>query len=145
MAGPTIMALGPHQFEAHGFSFVDRNKSQKTGWAEMAVAGTMNTYQWTGGDHISESITGVLFPVELGGEDSLNGVYTSAGKGQVLPLVNLGGGGQNIFDLWFIESIDDKQEFIDRYGRARKDGYTIKLKAFIGDGFSPISVLSILF
>ncbi|SMC43287.1 hypothetical protein SAMN06297251_102152 [Fulvimarina manganoxydans] len=145
MAGPVIMALGPFAFEAHGFGFDKRRRSQGTRWAEVQVAGGMNPSQWTGGDGYIEQISGVLFPVEFGGERNLFGLYEAAKGGQILPLVALNGTTQNIFDMFVIEAINDDPEFVDEFGRPRKNAYAIDLKAYQGSGsiaFNPASVLS---
>ena len=145
MAGPSIMALGPFVFQAHGFSFTDRARSQKTGWAEIEVAGGFNPHQWTGGNGASETIKGVLFPAEFGGQATLAGVYAAARSGQVLPLVTLGGGAPNINSMWFIEDVSEDHGFIDRRGQPHRDAYSIQLKAYVGGAFNPVSVLTSLF
>lgn len=145
MAGPSVMALGPFVFQAHGFSFTDRKRSQKTGWAEIQVAGGMNPHQWTGGQGAGETISGVLFPDEFGGQAALAGLYAASQSGQVLPLVTLGGGSQNIHSMWFIEDISDDHAFVDRFGRPHRNAYSIGLKAYFGGSFQPVSILSVLF
>ncbi len=149
MAGPVILSLGPFAFEAHGFGFAQRTRSTGTKWAEIPVAGGLNPSQWTGGDGQVETIKGVLFPEEFGGDSSLAGLTEAAINGQVLPLVSLSGinsgAGRNIFDLWFIEGVDEDHDFIDAYGRPRKNGYQISIKAYQGGqglAFNPLSVLS---
>ena len=137
------MALGPFAFEAHGFSFTDRDRDQKTPWAEMSVAGGMNPHQWTGGNGASEKIKGVLFPAEFGGEATLNGVYSAAKSGQVLPLVSFGS--FNVGGMWFIDSVSEDHGFIDRFGQPHRDAYSINLSLYVGGSFQPLSVLTGLF
>lgn len=145
MAGPVVLALGPFAFESHGFGFTDRRRSTGTRWAEIPVAGGLNPSQWTGGDGQIETIRGVVFPHEFGGLASLAGITQAAIDGRVLPLVSLSGDASNIFDMWFIEVIDEDHAFVDRYGRPMRDAYSIGLKAYQGGrgvGFDPLSVLT---
>lgn len=138
------MALGPFIFEAHGFGFTDRRRSQGTRWAEIPVAGGLNPIQWTGGDGAKEEIRGVLFPEHFGGEDNLRGLYEAAKSGEILPLVALSGE-QNIFDMWVIEDISDDHSFVDASGRPLRQAYSISLRAYVdqhGQGFDPMSVLT---
>ncbi len=146
MAGPVTLALGPFVFESHGFGFTDLRRRTSTRWAEMQVAGGLNPSQWTGGDGQVETIRGVLFPHEFGGTATLEGLTQASIAGQVLPLVSLGGDVRNIFDMWFIEGIDDDHDFVDAFGRPMREAYRIDIKAYQGGGigFSPLSILSFL-
>lgn len=144
MAGPSIMALGPYVFEAHGFGFTDRRRSQGTRWAEIPVAGGLNPIQWTGGDGAKEDIRGVLFPLHFGGDATLRGLYAAAEAGEVLPLVTMSGE-RNIHDMWVIEDIADDHSYVDASGRPLRNAYSISLRAYIGQGdagFRPMSVLT---
>ena len=60
MAGLSLMALGPFQFEAHGFGFQQRQKEQSTRWASVPVAGGMDVTQWTGGEGATQTIRGAV-------------------------------------------------------------------------------------
>lgn len=145
MAGPVILSLGPFAFESHGFGFATRSRSTGTRWAEIPVAGGLNPSQWTGGDGQTETIKGVLFPEEFGGQGSLNGLTEAAIRGDILPLVSLDGALRNIFDLWFIEGVDEDHDFIDANGRPLKNAFQISIKAYQGErgrAFSPLSVLT---
>lgn len=145
MSGPAIMALGPFQFQAHGFGFESLRKSLGTRWAEIPVAGGMNPSQWTGGDGQIQSIEGVVFPAAFGGLATLRGLSQAAIDGRVLPLVSLGGGAQNIFGMWFIEAINEDHGFVDRFGVPHRDAYALDIKAYQGAGggaFNPLSIVS---
>lgn len=145
MAGPVIMALGPFAFEAHGFGFTDLRRRTDTRWAEIPVAGSLNPSQWTGGEGQSQTIRGVLFPQEFGGDDTLEGLIQASIDGRVLPLVALSGTPRNIFDLWIIEGVDDDRGFIDRFGQPLRESYSLKIKAYQDDGagaFDPLSILT---
>lgn len=143
MAGPSVMALGPFIFEAHGFGFSDRRHAQGTRWAEVQVAGSLNAIQWTGGDGITEEIRGVLFPAEFGGRANLDGIYAAAQSGQMLPLVSIGGVG-NIFGMWVVEDIGDDHAFIDRNGIPLKNAYQISLRSYQSQGGLGLNLASVL-
>ena len=150
MAGPTVAALGPFQFEAHGFGFSDMARAVQTRWAEVPIAGAFNATQWTGGDGEVKSIRGVLFPERFGGQASLDGIAMAATLGQVLPLVAIGGGGlRNIFGLWIVEQVRDKGAYYTADGTPQKLSYDIDLRAYQGGAafgaFSPISVITLFF
>ncbi|AUQ65157.1 phage tail protein [Phaeobacter inhibens] len=91
MAGPVTMALGPFMFRAHGFGYTGVGRKLDTTWAELETAGLLNTLQWTGPRSETVTINGVLFPRELGGATTLEGVRLAAKSGTPLMLVPLGG------------------------------------------------------
>jgi hypothetical protein len=135
MAGLSLMALGPYQFQALGFGFNARQKSQRTPWATVAVAGGMNRVQWTGGEGRTETIGGAIFK-EFGGEAALAGIEFSAARGIPLTLVDMSGGLQNVFGLHVVEEVSQDQSAFDAFGAALKSAYAIKLRRFEG---SPLS------
>ena len=142
MAGPVIATLGPFSFEAHGFGLTGVDRSLKTGWAAVKVAGGMDKLQWLGGDNETVNIPGVLFPMEFGGEQSLAGIRQAAIAGQPLPFVQLAGGMNGlVHGMFAIEGVDDKQTFIAPNGVPMKNTYTISMKRFEGSQFSFMSVL----
>lgn len=131
MAGPTVLALGPFQFEALGFSYQGRNRSSDMAWAEIEIAGGQDALQWTGGRNRTETIRGVLFE-EFGGQGSLEGLKLAAELGQVLPLVDLGGAPFNVFGMHIVEGVQEDLSFIDRNGVPLRNGYQIKIRAYHG-------------
>jgi phage protein U len=136
------MALGPFGFESLSFGFHGIGRGLATPWASIATVGGLDRLQWTGGESDKVSIAGVVFPEEFGGLDSLEGVRSAARAGTVLPLVTLGG---NVFGLYVIEGVTEEQSYHDAAGRPRKDVYTIDLKRYVGNSFSPISIIQSLF
>ena len=144
MAGPTVLALGPFQFEALGFSYQGRNRESDMGWAEIDIAGGQSVLQWTGGKSRTETIRGVLFE-EFGGQGALEGLKLASETGQVLPLVDFGGGIFNVFGMHVIESVSEDLSFVDRNGVPLKNAYQIKIRAYRGSLGSNLvsSVLSL--
>lgn len=144
MAGPTVLALGPFQFEAMGFSYQGRNRESDMKWAEIEIAGGQDVLQWTGGKNRAETIRGVLFE-EFGGQGALEGLKLASETGLVLPLVDLGGGLFNVFGMHIIEGVNEDLSFVDRNGVPLKNRYQIKIKAYNGSIGSNLvsSVLSL--
>lgn len=136
------MALGPYQFQALGFSFTRRARSSRNEWAQIPVAGGKTVSQWTGGDGVSETISGVLFS-EFGGQSSLEGIRMASAAGIPLPLVDLSNGLANVFGMQVVETIDEDRDVFGQDGGAIRNAYSISLRAYYGEitGFRPISVL----
>lgn len=142
MSGPVVAALGAFAFEAHGFGLTDMQRSTKTGWAPIQVAGGMDRLQWTGGNDDSLTIKGVVFPHIFGGLWALSGLRAAAEAGQPLMFVNLAG---QIFGMHVIESIDEDRSLLDGDGLPMRDAYSLSLKRYPGGDFTPQSVLIGLF
>ncbi|WP_375261861.1 phage tail protein [Palleronia sp.] len=127
----TLMALGPYQFQALGFSLADRGRKLDTPWAEIEVAGGEDRLQWFGGKGRSETIRGVLFS-EFGGQAALDGLSRAAGTGVILPLVALGLAPNNVFGPHVFESVTEDHAFIDADGMPRRNAYTLRIRSYPG-------------
>ncbi len=139
---PTPMALGPFMFESLAFGYKGLRRDLQTNWAEVRVVGGLSRLQWTGGDSDSVDIDGVVFPHEFGGMATLAGVRAAALAGQPLPLVTLSG---DIFGMHCIQGVSEDQSYHDAMGRPRMDVFQIKLRRYVGGGFSPLSIVASLF
>jgi phage protein U len=138
----TPMALGPFGFHALRFGFNGVSRNLTTPWADIQTVGGLNRIQWLGGDADKVTVAGAVFPEEFGGLESLEGVRSAALTGAVLPLVTLGG---NVFGMYTIEGVSEDQSFHDALGRPRRDVYSIELRRFPGNSFSPLSIIQSLF
>jgi phage protein U len=136
------MALGPFGFESLRFGYDGVSRDLSTSWADIQTVGGLDRLQWLGGESDRVKIEGVVFPEEFGGLESLEGVRSAARDGAVLPLVTLGG---NVFGMYVIEVVSESQLFHDAAGRPRKDVFMIGLKRYVGNDFSPISIIQSLF
>lgn len=139
MAGPVTMALGPFLFRAHGFGYTGVGRKMDTTWAELETVGRLNELQWTGPRSETVSITGVLFPIEFGGQTTLEGVKLAARSGLPLMLVSLGG---RVFGRHAIQSVSEDRAFHDRLGTPGRNAYTIEVKR-MGGGLSLLSLLGV--
>lgn len=140
----SIMALGPFQFQAMGFSFARRARATRNEWARIPVAGGQTVSQWTGGDGTTETISGVLFS-EFGGMSSLEGIRIASRQGIPLPLVDLSNGLANVFGMQVVEAIEEDRDVFGADGAALRNAYSISVRSFQGglEGFGPLSVLTL--
>lgn len=124
------MALGSYAFEALGFGYQDISRKINTPWVDVAVAQTLNQQQWTGPTSEDITIKGVLFNVEFGGQDSLDGLSAAALSGT--PMLYISGSASEglIHGIFTIQGIDEDRGFHDRFGRAWRNAYSITLKKY---------------
>lgn len=133
MSGPVSMMLGGFAFEAMGFGYDGLGRSVQTPWVEVDVAQRLDALQWTGPKSDEVTIKGVLFPAEFGGQGSLEGVIAAALSGVPLMLVSGTAAAGMIHGRFVVMSVEEDRSYIGADGRARRNGYSIKL-ARHGDG-----------
>lgn len=134
------MALGPFKFQAHSFGYSGLQRKLETSWAEIETAGRLHALQWTGPKAEVVTISGVLFPLEFGGEDTLNGIRRAAQFGIPQMLVTSGG---KVFGLQAIQKVEEDEGFHTRTGQAARNAYSIEVKR-ISAGFSLLSLLGVI-
>lgn len=125
------MALGPYAFRALGFAFDHQSMSQETPWAEVEVAERFDSLQWTGPKAKRFSIRGVIFDVEFGGQESLDGIAAAAAAGRPLMLVTMAG---RVHGLHAVISISEDRTHIMANGQPRMNQYSIDLQRYHGGG-----------
>jgi phage protein U len=130
------MTLGPFAFEAIGFGYDAVARRVQTPWAEVAVAQTLNQQQWTGPTSDEIVIRGVLFPVEFGGQSSLDGLIGSALAGSPLMLVSGNDIQGVIHGTYTVQSVEEDRGFHDAKGAPRRNAYSISLKRYGQGGAS---------
>jgi phage protein U len=123
------MALGPFVFQAHGFGFTGLQRKLDTSWAELETVGRMNALQWTGPRSEAVTVSGVLFPLEFGGQRSLEGIRLAAVNGVPLMLVSLGGA---VFGRYAVQGVEEDRAFHDRRGAPRRNAYSLQLRKLTG-------------
>ncbi len=127
--GPSPMALGPFAFRALGFSFQDISRDLETPWAEIAVVDRFDALQWTGPKSDTVVISGVLFPEEFGGLNSLDGLGRMATAGIPLMLVTLAG---KIHGMHAIQGISEDRSEHTRLALPRRNAYQIEIRRYTG-------------
>lgn len=124
------MMLGSFGFEALGFGYEGLTVKVNTQWADVPVAQTLNQQQWTGPTSEEVSIKGVLFPLEHGGQGSLDGLKAAAMAGTPMMLVSGDDARGVIHGTFTIQGIDEDRSYITASGAARRNAYTISLKRY---------------
>ncbi len=125
--GPTPMALGPLAFRALGFSFQDVSRELDTSWAEIEVVDRLNALQWTGPKSDDVTISGVLFPEEFGGLETLEGLRRAALAGRPLMLVTVAG---DVRGSHVIQSISEDRSLHTRTALPRRNAYRLSLTRY---------------
>ncbi|MBN9056115.1 MAG: phage tail protein [Rhizobiales bacterium] len=136
MSGPVAMMLGSFGFEALGFGYDGVQRRLQTPWADVAVAQDFNQQQWTGPTAEEVVIKGVLFPVELGGQDSLDGVIAAASAGMPMMLVSGSEAAGIIHGVFTVQSVDEDRSFHTARGMPMRNAYSITLKRYSGAGLT---------
>ena len=143
----TPMALGPFAFTAmYGLGYKTVGRELDATWATVPVAQRLDSLQWTGPKSDKITVSGVLFPEELGGLGQLEGLRDMARAGVAMPLVSLGG---DIYGFYALERISEDRDFHDASGMPRRDAYRLELRRVddLGGGgiFAAIGTLIGLF
>lgn len=124
------MRLGSFSFEAIGFGYDGVQHKVQTPWADIAVAQTLNQQQWTGPTSDEVTIKGVIFPVEHGGQDSLDGLIAAAQGGVPMMLVSGDEVQGTIHGTYTVQSIDEDHSYHTAFGAPRRNAYSIQLKRY---------------
>jgi phage protein U len=124
------MMLGGFGFESRGFSYNDIGRRVNTQWADIPVASVLNRQQWTGPTSEEVTIRGVLFPVEFGGQASLDGIVAAATAGIPLMFVSGDAAAGLIHGMYTIQSVNEDRSTHTSYGDAAKNSYDITLKRY---------------
>ncbi len=130
MSGPVGMTLGAFAFESLGFGYEMVGRRLNTQWADVPVAQGLDQQQWTGPTSEEVTIRGVLFPVEYGGQASLEGIIAAANAGTPLMLVSGSNVQGIIHGLYTVQSIDEDRSIHNRHGVPGRNGYSISLKRY---------------
>ncbi|MCO5153395.1 MULTISPECIES: phage tail protein [unclassified Shinella] len=141
MSGPVAMMLGSFGFEALGFGFDTVQRRLQTPWADIPVAQDFNQQQWTGPTSEEVTIKGVLFPVEFGGQESLDGILAAASAGMPMMLVSGSEAAGVIHGMFTVQGVEEDRSFHTRRGTPMRNAYSISLKRY-GGGLSGSSLLT---
>lgn len=138
------MMLGGFAFEALGFGYDGVQRRLQTPWADVAVAQDFNQQQWTGPASEEVVIKGVLFPVELGGQDSLDGIAAAARAGVPMMLVSGSEVAGIIHGMFTVQSIDEDRSLHTARGMPMRNAWSINLKRYGGSSPGAASLTSIV-
>lgn len=132
----TLLALGPHQFEIIGLNYQSLQRETKAHWASIERFGGYAARQFTGLGPDSTTISGLLFPDELGGWNEYEAIRATQAQGRAVMMVGFGANASGrVFGRVVIESISDTQDHINRRGIGRQMQFSINVAPYIGGPF----------
>jgi len=124
-----LLALGPHVFEIAPLNFqaIDRETTVK--WPAIPRFGGRPGRQMTGYGEDPITISGALYPDELGGRDEFDAVRATQQTAQPVLMVGWSGSGMRarIYGLVVILTVRDQQTSINRDGFGRRLSYEIEV------------------
>lgn len=136
-----LLALGQHMFEIAPLNFqaIDRETTVK--WPAIPRFGGRPGRQMTGYGEDPITISGVLYPDELGGRDEFEALRATQQTAQPVLMVGWSGSGMKarIYGLVVILTVRDQQTSINRDGYGRRLAYDIEV-APIGAAGKPIGL-----
>lgn len=141
MSGPVAMALGAFAFEAVGFGYEGVSRKVNTQWSSISVAQSLDQQQWLGPTSDEVTIKGVLFPAELGGQGSLDGIIAAAMAGSPMMLVSGSMAAGTIHGTYTIQAVDEDRSFHTADGTPRRNAYSISLKRYDEGGAAAGSLI----
>jgi uncharacterized protein len=132
-----LLALGPHVFEIAPLNFQAINRLTEAKWPAVARFGNAPGRQFTGYGEDPITISGLLYPDELGGRAELEAVRITQRAAQ--PVIMMGWSAQLstaalIYGRVVILTVDDTQTSINREGHGRKIEFSIEVAPVGGSG-----------
>ena len=130
-----LLALGPHKFEIAPMSFQQLEDETIAEWKAIGRFGGRPGWQFTGFGEDPISISGLLYPYELGGRDAIDALRET--QRQKAPVLMIGWStderaAAKVFGRVAIRSVRRTQTNIDAFGQGRKIAFDIGLVP-IGD------------
>ena len=132
-----LLALGPHIFEIAPLNFQEIERDTEAKWPAISRFGGRPGRQFTGSGEDPITISGLLFPEELGGRDEFEAIRTTQRAAKPVLLVGWSvavSTAAQIFGRVVILRIRDRQTVISRSGHGRRLSFDIEVAPFPGDG-----------
>ncbi|MEW6257443.1 MAG: phage tail protein [Pseudomonadota bacterium] len=132
--GPVTLGLGGFVFTALGFGYQGIERRHSAPWASLELVGRPEALQWLGPKSDEITISGVLFPVEFGGMDTLEGLHRAMDAGEAMMFVSRSG---RIYGRHVLEEISEDRSLHLVEGLPMRLGYSLSLRrhdAGIGGG-----------
>lgn len=132
-----LLALGPHVFEIAPLNFQEIVRDTEIKWPSISRFGGRPGRQFTGYGEDPITISGLLYPEELGGRDEFEAIKVTAKS--ATPVIMMGWSSTiataaKVFGRVVILRVGDTQTAISRSGQARRISYDIEVAPFPGDG-----------
>lgn len=136
-----LLALGSHVFEIAPLNFQAIDRETTVNWPAISRFGGRPGRQMTGYGEDPITISGLLYPDELGGRDEFEAIRATQQAAQPVLMVGWSGSGMQarIYGLVVIIAVRDQQTLINRDGHGRRLSYDIEV-APIGAAGKPIGL-----
>lgn len=134
--GMPLLALGPHMFEIAPLNFQQIERSTEALWPTISRFGGRPGRQFTGYGDDRLTISGLLFPDEMGGRAEYEAIRVTQAAAQPVLMLGWATGlsAASVFGRVVILSVKDTQSLINRQGFGRKIEFSIEVAPFSGDG-----------
>ena len=143
MPNPTLLSIGPVNFEVEPLSLMAIDDTARTAFARKDVVGGDIAYEHTGGGETRRQIRARVFPEKFGGLNSLEALDEIRRSGVAQMMVR---GDGKVLDYWLIEEVSQASSYIDAEGIGRMIEVDITLvKAGQPDAATAFSQLFSLF
>lgn len=132
-----LLALGPHIFEIAPLNFQQIERGTEALWPTISRFGGRPGRQFTGYGDDRVSISGLLYPDEIGGRNEYEAIRAT--QAAALPVLMLGWAtglsiAASLFGRVVILNVKDTQSSINRQGYGRKIEFSIEVAPYHGDG-----------
>ena len=129
-----LLALGPHVFEIAPLNFQEIERQTEAKWATIPRFGGRPGRQFTGYGEDPVTISGLLFPDEMGGRDDYEAIRTTQAAATPVMLVGWATtSAARIYGRVAILKVTDTQSIISSEGYGRKLAFDIEV-APVPDG-----------
>lgn len=135
--GMPLLALGPHVFEIAPLNFQQIERSTEALWPTISRFGGRPGRQFTGYGEDSITITGLLFPDEMGGRAEYEAIRVTQAAAKPVLMLGWATGlsmAASLFGRVVILNVQDTQSIINRQGFGRKIEFSIDVAPYHGDG-----------
>ncbi|MEN5297866.1 phage tail protein [Brucella sp. TWI559] len=136
MAMP-LLALGPHVFEIAPLNFQEIERTTEALWPTISRFGGRPGRQFTGYGDDSVTISGLLYPDEVGGRAEYEAIRTTQAAARPVLMLGWATGlsmAASLFGRVVILSVQDTQSIINRQGYGRKIEFSLEVAPYHGDG-----------
>ncbi|WP_321334870.1 phage tail protein [Breoghania sp.] len=130
-----LLALGPHIFTIAPLNFQSIERETEACWPSIPRFGTAPGRQFTGFGEDPITISGLLFPEEMGGRDAYESVRATQAAAQPVLMVGWAtASAARVFGRVVILRISDTQSIISREGQGRRVEYEIEVAPYLDNG-----------
>jgi phage protein U len=132
-----LLALGPHIFEVAPLNYQEIIRETEAKWPAIARFGGRPGRQFTGFGEDVITISGLLFPDELGGRREFEAIRATQKAAR--PVLMMGWSPEittaaQLLGRVVILHVGDTQSAIGRHGMGRRVSFDIEVAPFAGDG-----------